>query len=171
MSIRFFGPYLGLLLLFSLIVNLPVVEKTLIKPWNQVLAIITATLLEPVDGYLRISGNVLSSSRNGFAVAVENDCNGIEVIVLFAAAVIAFPARWRDKAIGLMLGFLVIQTLNVLRIGSLFYLGQWHEGIFHWTHKYLWPVIVLIGTLGAFIAWTRRVTASVSLSAPLTKQP
>lgn len=170
MSIRFFGPYLGLLLLFSLLVNLPVVENTLIKPWNRVLAIITASLLEPLDGHLRLSGNVLSSAGNGFAVAVENDCNGLEVIVLFAAAVLAFPARWKAKAAGLILGFLVIQTLNVLRIGSLFYLGQWHEGLFHWTHKYLWPVLVLIGTLWVFIVWTRRVISppATALADPKT---
>ena len=54
--------------------------------------------------------------------------------------------------------FLFIQTLNVVRIISLFYLGQWSYIVFEWFHLYLWPVFIMMDVLLAFaiyLHWLR----------------
>lgn len=164
--VRYLSLFFGLLLALSLVLNLEPVQDNALKPWNQVLASASFSILHAFDDEVRISGNVLSNPKSGFAVAVENDCNGLEVTVLLLCAVLTFPSTWKAKAQGLLLGALVIQGLNLFRILTLFYLGQWNEDVFSWTHKYLWPVLIIVATLGVFVAWTRRVGPHPALVTP-----
>jgi hypothetical protein len=77
------------------------------------------------DGDAMSHGNVLFSKRSGFAVSIEAGCNGVEALLVLAAAMLAFPAPWRMKLIGLAIGAVAIQALNIVRVISLYYLGQW----------------------------------------------
>ncbi len=153
--IRYLSLFLGLLLGLSLVFNLEQVQQWVLKPWNQLLASASFAVLQPIGAQVQLFGNVLSNPESGFSVAVENDCNGLEVTLLLLSAVFSFPATWRAKARGLLLGFLTIQGLNLLRIITLFYLGQWNEPVFKWAHQYLWPVLIIVATLGVFLTWTR----------------
>ncbi len=155
--IKYLSLFFGLLLALSLLFNLEPVQEKVLNPWNRVLASASFGVLQTLDAEVRLSDNVLSHGRSGFSVAVENDCNGLEVTVLLLCAVLTFPSSWTAKARGLLLGFLTIQGLNLFRILTLFYLGQWNETIFSWTHQYLWPVLIIVATLGVFVAWTRRL--------------
>jgi len=68
------------------------------------------------------------------------------------AAVIAFPASWRARTTAIGLGFLAIQAMNIVRIISLFYLGNWNLDLFSWVHLYLWPALI-IPTLAPTLLW------------------
>ena len=52
--------------------------------------------------------------------------------------------------IAILVGFLFVQALNVVRIISLFYLGQWNYTVFEWFHLYLWPVLIMLDVLVVF---------------------
>lgn len=43
-----------------------------------------------------------------------------------------------------------MHTLNIVRIISLFYLGQWNYTVFEWFHLYLWPMLIMIDVLVVF---------------------
>ena len=45
---------------------------------------------------------------------------------------------------------LFVQALNIVRIISLFYLGQWNYTVFEWFHLYLWPVLIMLDVLVVF---------------------
>ena len=51
--------------------------------------------------------------------------------------------------------FLAIQALNLVRIISLFYLGQWNRVWFDWFHLYLWQALIVLDALVAFLIWLR----------------
>ena len=44
--------------------------------------------------------------------------------MLLFCAILAFPAPWKNKLVGLLAGTVAVQGLNVIRVISLFYLGQ-----------------------------------------------
>ena len=67
-------------------------------------------------------------------------CNGVEAAIVLIAGIVAFPASLKNKVIAILAGFLFVQALNIVRIISLFYLGQWNYTVFEWFHLYLWPV-------------------------------
>ena len=64
--------------------------------------------------------------------------------------VVAFPASVKHKIIAIVAGFFFVQTLNIVRIISLFYLGQWNYTVFEWFHLYLWPVLIMLDVLVVF---------------------
>ena len=45
--------------------------------------------------------------------------------------------------------------MNLLRIISLFYLGQWSETLFDWAHLYIWQALIMLDALIVFLVWIR----------------
>lgn len=143
-----------LMVLFTVELLNPV-QAAVIQPFTAVLAWVSASIILPLDDTVISSGRVLRDSASGFAVSIEAGCNGVEASIVLIAGVLAFPATWLQRATAIILGFVAIQLLNILRIISLFYLGQWNYEIFEWTHLYLWPVLIMLDVLLVFALYLR----------------
>ena len=65
----------------------------------------------------------------GGGIQIVAGCNGVEAVLILVSAVLAFPAPWKHKLIGIVLGFVAIQALNLVRIISLYYLQRWNHGL------------------------------------------
>jgi len=98
-------------------------------------------------------GRIIQSTVNFFAVSIEAGCNGVEAAIVLLSAIVAFPAKIIHKAIAVILGVTTIQILNIARIISLFYLGQWNMDLFSWVHLYLWPVLIMLDVLLVFLIY------------------
>lgn len=143
-----------LVALFSLEVLKPVQEHVIV-PFTGMLASLSAAIILPFDNSVIAYGKVLQFRDTGFAVSIEAGCNGIEAAIVLIAAIIAFPARWRDRLVAIGLGFLAIQVMNIARIISLFYLGDWNMVAFSWIHMYLWPTLIMLDVLIVFVVYLR----------------
>jgi exosortase H (IPTLxxWG-CTERM-specific) len=153
--VAFILRFLGLVLVSVLLYNLSIVTTTLVESWNHLLAQAAFWPLQRLDDDLYLSGKVIGTLSGSHAVSVESDCNGIEATLLLLCAILAFPASWRARLLGVSLGLLVIQGINLVRIISLVYLSQWDGDIFKWTHEYLWPGLLILVALGIFGWWMR----------------
>lgn len=131
------------------------VQTALILPWTSLLADVSGWLMSAFDPHVATSGKIISSTLNGFAVSIEPGCNGVEAMIVLLAAIIAFPARLLYKIYGLLLGFIAIQGLNLVRVISLFYLGQWSQELFDWAHLYIWQALIMLDALVVFLVWIR----------------
>lgn len=145
---------LVLLALFTLEMLTPVQEQVIV-PFTGLLASLSASLIVPFDSSVIAYGKILQFGDSGFAVSIEAGCNGVEATIVLIAAVIAFPGSWRARLIAIGLGFLAVQAMNIVRIISLFYLGDWNLDIFSWVHLYLWPVLIMLDVLIVFIVYLR----------------
>ena len=94
---------------------------------------------------------------SGFAVEMRDGCNAINVTILLWSAILAFPARMRIKVLGLVVGSLIIQVLNIARFISLFYLGQYCLTWFDFAHTYLWESMLVLDTMVVFWLWVNHV--------------
>lgn len=112
------------------------------------------------------AGKVLWNTATGFGVSIEPGCNGIEACIVLFAAVMAFPSSWRHKLVGLLVGFLAVQGLNVVRVISLFYLGQWNTQVFNFAHEYLWQALIMLDVLVVWLLWVRAGSKSQEASGP-----
>jgi exosortase H (IPTLxxWG-CTERM-specific) len=92
----------------------------------------------------------------GFGVEMRDGCNAINVTILLWSAVLAFPAPWKMKALGLAAGSAIIQAVNLVRFISLFYVGQYSMSWFEFAHAYLWESLLVLDTMVVFWAWARR---------------
>jgi len=131
------------------------VQEAVIIPFTTLLATISASLILPFDDSVLAYGKVLQFGPGGFAVSIEAGCNGVEATIVLIAAVIAFPASWPARIIAILLGFLAVQVMNIVRIISLFYLGNWNLEIFSWIHLYVWPALIMLDVLIVFIVYLR----------------
>ncbi len=131
------------------------VQHNIILPWTGFLAEISGWLMSFFDSNVEIYGKVIRSSINHFAVSIEPGCNGVEAMIVLLAAIIAFPAPIIYKIKGLIIGFLAIQGINLIRVISLFYLGQWSQELFDWAHLYVWQALIMLDALLVFLIWIR----------------
>jgi exosortase H (IPTLxxWG-CTERM-specific) len=134
------------------------VQAAVIQPFTGWLATISAAIIMPFDDAVIASGRIIEHTTAQFAVSIESGCNGVEATIVLIAGVVAFPASWTQRLAAILLGFLAIQVLNLARIISLFYLGQWNLDIFTWTHLYLWPVLIMLDVLVVFAVYLRYLT-------------
>ena len=124
-------------------------------PWTALLARICAGLVTWFDTTAAAQGKVLWNTLTGFGVSIEPGCNGIEACIVLFAAVIAFPSSLRHKLLGLVAGFAAVQALNVVRVISLFYLGQWNTVVFNFAHEFLWQGLIMLDVLIVWLLWVR----------------
>jgi exosortase H (IPTLxxWG-CTERM-specific) len=142
------------------------VQEALVAPWTAALARISVALITLFDGNVMASGKVLASTTNGFAVSIEAGCNGVEAALILIAAILAFSAPWRRKVLGIVAGLAAVQVLNVVRVVSLFYLGQWSPAAFEWAHLYVWQTLIMIDVLVVWLLWLRWIRAGEARHAP-----
>lgn len=147
------------------------VQNAVVLPWTEALARISAGLITLFDSHVVAAGKILQNTTNGFAVSIEAGCNGIEAAIVLIAAMLAFPAPWKHRAIGILAGLFAVQMLNIVRVISLFYLGQWSMAAFEWAHLYLWQALIMLDVLIVWLVWIRMLPPPplVSSSPPLEK--
>jgi exosortase H (IPTLxxWG-CTERM-specific) len=157
--------FASLAILFTLELLGPV-DRHVIEPFTGVIADICAWIIRHVDGRVIVEGKVIRSVGTGFAISIERGCNGIEAVIILVCAMLAFPASWKRKLAGIVIGFFAIQALNLVRIISLFYLGQWNRTWFDWFHLYLWQALIVLDALVVFLVWLRSLPRPAADTAP-----
>ncbi|WP_263144138.1 exosortase H [Pseudomonas sp. RIT-PI-AD] len=154
---RFFLFFLVLVLASFTFELTPPAQHVLVLPWTRLLTDICAGLIGIFDSDVMAYGKVLQSFSRGGGVSIEAGCNGIEACILLGAAILAYPAPWRHKLIGLPLGFVAIQALNVLRVISLYYLSLWYQAAFEFAHLYLWQILIMLDVVVVWLIWVRHL--------------
>ena len=146
-------------------------QQMLVIPFTEGLAALSAALIKAFDPDVLSYGRVLQSSRNGFAVSIEAGCNGVEAAIILVAAMVAFAAPWRHRLAGIAAGLLTVQVLNIGRIVSLFYLGQWNLALFEFAHLYLWQALIMLDVLIVWLLWLRWLPARQTPEPPAAAAP
>jgi len=155
-SLGFLLRFVILLVVFYLIVASHPVNDVVIVPFTGWIAQASGKVLNALGERVNVIGTEIRAS--GFGVNIENGCNGVETALLLAAAVLAFPAGWRQRLFGFLLGFLAIQVVNVIRVVSLVWIGRHRPALFDSSHTVIWQsAVVLFGVL-IFLFWASRQT-------------
>lgn len=131
------------------------VQQYFVVPWTNLLASMCSSLVTMFDPNAVAYGKVLMNPKSGFGVSIEAGCNGIEACIVLIAAMLSFPATWKHRFIGIAIGIVAIQALNVVRVISLFYLGQWDADVFKFAHEYLWQGLIMLDVLVVWLLWVR----------------
>jgi exosortase H (IPTLxxWG-CTERM-specific) len=92
---------------------------------------------------------------DGFLVEVITECTGLYEAVIFVSMVLAYKARWSERAIGIVLGVFIIYFLNIIRIGFLLLVGRYEPRLFDFAHIYFWQSLLIVFITGIWIGWIR----------------
>ena len=134
------------------IVALNQVNDYVIVPFTEIIASGSAAVLRSVESGVFAAGTVIRSPR--FAIDVQNGFNGVEAVILLCAAILAFPATLRSRLVGLAIASVTIELLNVVRLSSLFWLGEHHRAIYDFVHVAVWQSLVILAAISIFVLWS-----------------
>ena len=144
-----------LVAVFFLAVAPKPVNDAVVEPFTSLVATAGGAACRLFGEPTVMKGTAISSPR--FAVNIRNGCNGLETVFIFAAAVLAFPAPWKNRLTGLAAGIVLIQLFNLVRIVSLFYIGIHFPRIFEDWHTVVWQVLVVLFGFLLFLLWAARL--------------
>jgi exosortase/archaeosortase family protein len=99
------------------------------------------------------SGNMLYAG--GASVEIVSDCSPHMPYLIFAGVVLAFPATWRQRLMGLVFGAVVIHAFNTIRILALIGILSWRRSWFEFAHIYLWQTGTIVVVFVTFALWLR----------------
>jgi len=156
-EIRFLVLFLVFLGVSFTVVALQPVNDSVVVPYTTLVARMAAVVLGVLGEDISVRGCELVSPR--FAVTIYNGCNGLITSLIFVAGVLAFPARWRARAIGVAVGLVLIQIINLVRIVSLFYIGMFLPHLFNEAHVFVWQSVVILSGVALWIYWAHRFGA------------
>lgn len=129
-------PYLG-----------PIVNQWL----NAAVAARLINLFSPQEA-VRASGSLVGSARASILVA--QGCEGVDVMLMVVAAVVAFPLGARKKVLGAAAGALVVYTFNLGRIVGLWYCLRHWPASFDSMHLVVGQTVLIVVGVVFFAAWT-----------------
>lgn len=100
-----------------------------------------------------VSGTTIQSSA--VALTIMRGCDALDPILVLCSGILAYPACWRSKAIGLCIGIPALCIINVLRIVSLYAIQLKAPALFDPVHLDIWPVIFVLLAGLLLIGWMR----------------
>lgn len=135
------------------------VDREFVEPFLGVIASSSGALIYFFGGSATVINDIIQSPITGFAIRVDNGCSGLEAVILICAAVLAFPTTWKMRLIGILACSFAILSVNLIRIISLFYIGQYSMEWFEWAHLYAWDILIMVDGVIALILWLRYALA------------
>jgi exosortase/archaeosortase family protein len=126
----------------------------LLFQYLALLARIAGGLASLVDRSVSVQG-VYILGRQPLHVVL--DCAALDALALFAAAVLAFPARARAKLKGFIAGGAIIWSFNVLRIVLLYVAGMKSPRLFDVLHEDVMALLLVLVSVACFVAWAARL--------------
>lgn len=115
-------------------------------------------VLQPGQGIFA-EGNIIHAG--GFSLHIAKGCEGIEGILLLIAAIAAFPSRWVEKMIGILLGTVVIYLANILRLVLVYFAVKTGMVEFDVMHVYVGQIFIVFVMLLCLFIWLRAISPRV----------
>jgi len=150
---RFLVVYLVLMGLFLFLIGYEPIKRVLDIDglYSRSIGRVTAFFLEVVGTPVTTQGTILTVSDA--ALDIRFGCNGLEAVLIYTIALLAFPASWKKKTVGIVAGFVILQVLNVLRIAALALVRVHYPSFFDIFHIYVAQGILIAVALVLFLAW------------------
>lgn len=150
--ITFVLVFLGLLTVGAIIYPfLSIAFDRQLKGFMAITASICGGILNLFFADVSVAGRYLSFQ--GFSVEIIEECTGIFEMLIFLAALISYPASWRSKLIGFLLGIPTLYAFNVIRIAVLAIVGAHYYKLFDFMHLYFWQATLILMITTVWVLW------------------
>lgn len=88
---------------------------------------------------------------------IIHECTGIFALMIYFSCTMAYPTKWKNKIIGIAIGFPFIMIMNIFRIIFLIYVADYHQSMFEYVHSYLWQGTFIIFVMLIWLLWIEKV--------------
>lgn len=119
--------------------------------YTQSVVVVTSKILGVLGVPCTYHGSIIALPSQ--SLDVKFGCNGLEAVMIYSVAIVAYPADRKKKLIGIAAGFFILQAANILRILFLVYSGIYLKGLFEFIHIYIAQSIMVALALGIFFIY------------------
>jgi len=88
-------------------------------------------------------------------VSVYEGCNGLNVMIIFAAFLFAFGPINKSMTWFILVGLIIIHLSNLLRIGLLFLVALYRPHYLYFSHKYFFTAFIYGFVFILWMIWVR----------------
>ncbi len=142
------------LLVIVILLQLHPIEEAVVVPFTSFVAFAARIVVNVFGAGAVTQDNCLTAS--GFSISIVDGCNGIYAVVILISGVLAYPAPWKHRLWGVLLGTSAVFSLNLIRVISLFYIGRRYPTFFEGVHVYVWQPIIIVWAIIVWDFWSRR---------------
>jgi exosortase/archaeosortase family protein len=155
-AIRFVVTFLGVFgVLYALSVEVQPTVDLFVQPLTNGVTLASAWVLALFEPGVQAIGSAITGPH--FSVNILHGCNGTTPAAMIIAGVLAYPATWKARVFGLVVGSLWVQVVNLLRIVVLYELGRYgFVAAFESVHLYVAQVVVIVATAAFWLYWIGR---------------
>jgi exosortase/archaeosortase family protein len=115
---------------------------------------VASVMLGLFESGVHVSGPVIVGRSS---LAIAKNCDAMEVIILFGAALVAAGGPWRRAAAALVAGVAALVVVNLVRICSLYFFAIHVPGAFETIHLEVWPLLLVAFAVAEFLVCARWV--------------
>lgn len=130
----------------------------IIAPYTGWVAFAAITLFGLFGQSVSQTGPVVTVG--GTSLSIATGCNGMEALALYFSAVLAFPAGWKQKALGILFGFVGIFIINQIRVIGLFLVAMVKPEILPEAHNYAGQTFVIVMGMACWWYWADRIAGT-----------
>jgi exosortase H (IPTLxxWG-CTERM-specific) len=133
------------------LLDLAFIKEWLIEPWTR----FNATAAAAFAGWIGIDTTASGTSVRLATTELEvaDDCNGVQAVLILLASVLAFPASWRRKIIGIGVGTVSVLGCNIIRLVNLIAVARYWPSRLELFHIYIWQTLIVLIALALFLVW------------------
>jgi exosortase H (IPTLxxWG-CTERM-specific) len=154
-EVTFLALFVMLLAASFTLISVNWVNDHVVEPFTGGIARLSGAALGLLGQHVTMQGTIIQGEH--FSVNIRNGCNGVEAMLIFLSAVLAFPAPWRSRLNGLALGFFAIQAINLVRVVSLYLTGAYLPRLFDASHTVIWQSVVILFGVLLWVFWAHRL--------------
>jgi exosortase H (IPTLxxWG-CTERM-specific) len=125
--------------------------EPLMGPLNRATASLAGKLLVTAGFSAAVLGDSITVGT--FPVKIITECTSLYPMLLFTSFVLAHPASWRRKVMGIVVAAVIITGANLARIAIMTVIGATRPKMFEILHVYLGQVVMLLLVVGCCLLW------------------
>ncbi len=95
--------------------------------------------------------------NNNKVLYIANACNGLTLMVLYIGFIVCMPSKFWRKVIYIILGVIILDSINILRCVGLIYLREYFQAYFQFAHHYLFKIMVYGATFAIWSFYSRKI--------------
>ncbi len=123
-------------------------------PLDEITATLSASIIESAGMPVSLD-HVYLSHPSGFRFKITYACTGIVPVAILAASLLCFPLPARRRLAGLVTGAAILLSVNLLRIGGLYYIRANYPESFDVAHDWCGQTLLVAVTAVVILYWIR----------------
>ncbi len=96
-------------------------------------------------------------------LSVYEGCNGLNVMIIFVAFLVAYGGNLRNLMWFIPLGLVLIHFANIVRIVLLYFVAYYRPNFMYFTHKFLFTGFIYAFVLVLWYWWVTRLSQQLKV--------